>query len=194
MKRDVAGIVASCFVTVLAATEIGKPLVGLRYELYTTYYVLGFVPIFIHRLGHTRIWKQWFKQHVVHHHVRMYPSKRFDSPTPYRNTLDWKVNGNVINFVVPAFIICILMSANLLQFLYISGFVTLMLLREDYIHQQVHLSDSYWKEYSWYKTLKSLHRIHHEGCMDKNFGFVDLFFDLCLGTLAFPSLEKTKKK
>ena len=57
----------SCFLCIVALTELGKKLVGLRYELYFLYYGLGFIPICIHRLGHTRLWKLWYKQHVIHH-------------------------------------------------------------------------------------------------------------------------------
>ena len=175
-----------CFLFIFGLTELGKKLVGLRYELYILYYGLGFIPICIHRLGHTRLWKLWYKQHVVHHHIHMYPSKKFDSPSPYKNTLPWKINGNVLNFTIPCLIACMVISSDLSKFLYLVAAVGSILIREDYIHEQIHLTDSYWKDYVWFKRLKAVHRIHHRGKMNSNYGFVDLFFDYCMGTLELP--------
>ena len=153
------GISSFCFVYLVVLTELGKKLVGLRYELYILYYGLGFIPICIHRLGHTRIWNLWYKQHVVHHHLQMYPSKKFDAPSPYKNTLNWKYNGNVLNFTVPCLIACMLVSSNFSKFLYLAGCISSILIREDYIHEHIHLTDSPWKYYTWFKYLKSVHRI-----------------------------------
>ena len=172
-----------CLFYLILLTELGKYMVGIRYELYILYYVLGFVPIGIHRLGHSRIWEKWYKQHVVHHHIRMYPSKRFDSVSPYRNTLSWKYNGNVINFTLPSLLACFLISSSFPQFVFLTCCIGSILVRENYIHEQLHLKDSRWKNYPWFQCLKSVHRIHHRGAMDSNYGFVDLFFDYCLGTL-----------
>ena len=180
------GISGVCLVYLVILTELGKNLVGLRYELYILYYGLGFIPICIHRLGHTRVWKLWYKQHVVHHHIQMYPSKKFDAPSPYKNTLNWRYNGNVLNFTIPCLIACILISSNFSIFLYLSGCISSILIREDYIHEHIHLTDSPWKDYAWFKYLKAVHRIHHRRKMDSNYGFVDLFFDYCMGTLELP--------
>ena len=48
-----------CLVYNIILSEFGKWFVGIEYELYTLYYGLGFIPICIHRLGHSRIWKLW---------------------------------------------------------------------------------------------------------------------------------------
>lgn len=176
-----------CLGTIATLTAAGNILVGLGYELFFLYYVLGFIPIAIHRLGHTRLWKLWFEQHVMHHHVKMYPSKHFDSVSPYRNELKWKYNGNVMNFAIPSFLACVAVSSSLPIFSYLVLCTALVLLREDYIHSQVHLRDSRWRNDRWYRALKAMHRVHHGGKMDKNFGFVDLFFDWTLGTLKFPA-------
>ena len=180
------GISSFCFVYLVVLTELGKKLVGLRYELYILYYGLGFVPICIHRLGHTRIWNLWYKQHVVHHHLQMYSSKKFDAPSPYKNTLNWKYNGNVLNFTIPCLVACMLISSDFSQFLYLVGCVSSILIREDYIHEHIHLTDSPWKDYAGFKYLKAVHRLHHRRKMDSNYGFVDLFFDYCMGTLELP--------
>ncbi len=190
--RELVAISVFCFLYLVALTELGKNLVGLHYELYILYYVLGFIPIYIHRLGHTRWWKLWYKQHVVHHHIRMYPSKKFDSPSPYKNTLPWKVNGNVLNFTIPCLITCLVISSDLDKFLYLTAAIGSILARENYIHEQIHLTDSYWKDHAWFKTLKEVHRIHHRGKMNTNYGFVDLFFDYWMGTLELPSHPLTR--
>lgn len=181
------GISLVCLLYIIILTELGKYFVGIRYELYVLYYGLGFIPICIHRLGHSRIWKLWYKQHVIHHHIQMYPSKNFDAPSPYKNTLDWKYNGNVLNFTLPSLLACILISSDYSKFCYLAACVGSMLVREDYIHEHIHLTDSPWKDKAWFKCLKSVHRIHHRGAMDTNYGFVDLFFDYWLGTLELPS-------
>ena len=49
------GISLVCLFYLVILTELGKYLVGIRYELYILYYGLGFIPICIHRLGHTRL-------------------------------------------------------------------------------------------------------------------------------------------
>ena len=193
MKQSgiLVGISLVCLLYLGILTELGNYLVGIRYELYILYYGLGFIPICIHRLGHTRIWKLWYKQHVVHHHIQMYPSKKFDAPSPYKNTLNWKYNGNVLNFTLPSLLACILISSNIPKFLYLVACIGSLLIREDYIHEHIHLTDSRWKEYAWFKYLKAVHRIHHRGTMNSNYGFVDLFFDWCMGTLELPR-EDTK--
>ena len=81
-----------------------------------------------------------------------------------------------------------MMSSNLSMFLYLAASIGSILIRENYFHEQIHLVDSYWKDYVWFKHLKAAHRIHHSGKMDSNYGFVDMFFDYCMGTL---ELEKT---
>ncbi len=187
---DMEGIAASisffCFLSLVLASVIGHYLVSLRYELFFLYYIAGFGPILIHRLGHTRIWALWFKQHVIHHHIKMYPAKRFEAPAPYRNTLPWTSNGNVLNFTIPSFLVCFVVTSTWAQAIYVLACVSLILARENYMHEQIHLKDSRWGQTRWLQCLKAVHFIHHSGNMNKNFGFVDLFFDFCMGTLELP--------
>ena len=84
------------FISNLGFTYIGWLLVNIKHEVFILYYPYGFIPFYIHVLGHKQIIKHWFKQHTGYHHIRMYPYKYFDDICEYKSEVAWYINGNVL--------------------------------------------------------------------------------------------------
>jgi hypothetical protein len=173
------------FLLNIMATWIGYIYVGITYEVLFLYYIYSFIPFFIHVGGHTRISRHWFNQHTIHHHIRMFPYHKFENVT-YRNEIPWYKNGNTFYYLGSALLGVLLISNSINKALFLTGYVIILLQRENILHNEIHKSNSVFKNYKFYIVYKKLHRIHHMGSMNKNYAFSEMFFDYIYGTLQLP--------
>ena len=155
------------------------------WRLFTHYYIVGMVLVGVHALGHSKWGGWWRKQHITSHHIQCYPFKKFIRESPYKHNLPIHKDGNIWMFAVPAVCGCWILTSNIYQFLGLGIYSLLILLREDYLHQNIHTSPHSWEGNFIFETLRSLHKEHHHGTMKCNYGFGDPFHDLILGTLNY---------
>ena len=177
---------ALCFLANLLASLLLYWVVGVEpWKVFVHYYGVGFILVYVHTLGHSRFGGWWRAQHVNHHHIKCYSFKHFLKPAPYVHNLAWHEDGNVWMFATPAVVGCYVLSSSFTQFLALGLYSLLVLLREDFFHQAIHTSPHWLEHYGLFQTLRSLHREHHKGKMNCNYGFTDMFHDAALGTLAW---------
>lgn len=189
-KKNIAFLVLVCLCANVMASALLYWAAGVNpWKVFAHYYGVGFVLVFVHALGHSKYGGWWRKQHVHHHHIKCYSFKHFLKPAPYVHGLAWHEDGNVWMFAAPAVLGCWLLSSTITQFFALGLYSLLVLLREDFFHQAIHTSPHWLEDYGPFQTLRALHYKHHEGRMDCNFGFTDMFHDFLLGTLAMESIQ-----
>lgn len=174
-----------CFLFNIMCSIILINLFNLHpWRVFAHYYGIGFILVYVHYLGHSKWGGLWRKQHVIHHHIRCYPYKKFLSIGPYK-TLNIPIykDGNIWMFLVPALLGCLLLSTNFMELIGMIIFSLIILIREDWLHQMIHTSPR--GNNSIFETLRELHYLHHKGDMKCNYGFCDPFHDWVLGTLKF---------
>lgn len=146
--------------------------------------VNGSAGYWTHRLGHKIYIANWYIAHVIGHHRYAYPAEAFDS-TSYRvNTIDtYNLNFWMYIFIIGSTITITGIIFGYIKFMMIH--ITLYLVFENYIHEQIHLSNGILHKFKWFQILKSLHRIHHQPGSKHNYSVIGLEFDWLYGTLKY---------
>tara|TARA_B100000902_G_scaffold396999_1_gene459455 strand:+ start:2262 stop:2858 length:597 start_codon:yes stop_codon:yes gene_type:complete len=178
-------ILISLIINIVASIILWITLKIHPWKLFTHYYIVGIVLVGVHALGHSKWGGWWRTQHVSHHHIKCYPYKKFLRKAPYLHKLAIHEDGNVWMFVIPALLGCWILSENSYQFFGLGIYSLLILLREDYLHQNIHTSPHHLEGHFLFETLRNIHKKHHQGNMKCNYGFGDPFHDLILGTLRY---------
>lgn len=184
-KKEVIKISAFNFIFNSVLTFIGWKMVNITYEIFLLYYLYGFSIIYIHMMGHKQMFNHWFKQHTINHHIKLYPPKNFDSEE-YISGIPWYKNGNVIYYVLATLLGSIIIGKTYSMKIFLYLYSIIIMERENILHTEIHKSNSIFKNYTWYIVLKDLHRVHHRGKMNKNYGFSDMFHDYFNNSLEFP--------
>ena len=142
---------------------------------------------FIHLLGHQKSKNEyhlrWYAAHTLEHHVRLYPYKRFlnkiilgsnDPNEVYYRPILYVLGSTTLIFKgwFPMIVVCIV--------------IVLIALVVSWFHDQYHLDGTVLEKYGWFLTLREIHRIHHRGQMQTNYGVIDPFWDYVFGTLVMP--------
>ena len=70
-KKELLKISATNFIINLFFTYLGWLTTNIKYEIMIFYYLYGFIPYYIHILGHKHIFNHWFKQHTINHHIKI---------------------------------------------------------------------------------------------------------------------------
>ena len=73
--------------------------------------------------------------------------------------------------------------------IFVAIYSLLILEKENILHTEIHKSNSMLKNYKWFVVLKELHKIHHQGKMNKNYGFSDMYHDYFNNTLSIPEIK-----
>lgn len=136
----------------------------------------------VHKIAHNRKWGgQLSNIHLEHH--RLYSGNNIMKPAPYIS------RGGDIIFI--PWISCIYISAILsFQLYYTIAFIletTILLWLSNYIHEQIHISNS-WLEYNiflrkWFLFVREKHFIHHKSPKNNmSLGGILYIADYTLGT------------
>lgn len=148
-------------------------LLWVTITIIITFIVGEFLGYAIHRLTHKFVNSGLHRRHMTHH-LKFYPRGRLVSVA----YLYAKQDSFTVLFLP---IILILIATCWLVFplyLWITVSVSMLLdgLLNDYIHKCVHLQRTWLMRFKWFKTLRTLHFLHHRQ-MDRNYGIYQLFLD-----------------
>ena len=130
------------------------------------YYLYILSEYIFHYLGHIR-----HKYNVIYllhitHHKKYYPINNFESEK-YRSN-----NEGVVAYV-PLYILLIGILYHIFEYRYWIFIIiqsTLHTYINNYIHQNIHLKNSWLTRYEWFRKAKQLHYKHHQN-WDKNYSF-----------------------
>lgn len=121
--------------------------------------------------------RDWYYAHRAHH-VEDYPPHRFltsyykpasvDNSYAYRPTI----------IAVPMIMCYLTQDWNMMTFVVHTLPGIFLLLVADYVHQQVHIKGSYWEQYEWFHSLRTLHYYHHRGSFKHNYAMADFLVDV----------------
>jgi hypothetical protein len=154
--------------------------------VYFLYLTSGSLFYFVHWLGHKNWIEVWYRAHVVGHHVYAYNSRTFLSEKYVVNWYD-KYDLNTYMYAVAG--VCYL-----LVFWYVTGYdylrmgiiimcMYLILMVEEYVHQEYHLKDSKLDKYEWFRKLRWIHYLHHSGDLQRNYAMKDFLIDIVTGNM-----------
>ena len=143
-----------------------------------TYYGFIFTEWIFHRIGHIRDERNYiYRLHITHHKV-YYPINRLLSDT-YESGLE-----GVLAYLPPSLLIWIILYLLLdfTTFTLVSIQLIIHAFLNDYIHTQIHISDSWLERYRWFQHCRRIHFIHHKKLF-KNLAFGgDFTMDKLSGT------------
>lgn len=157
-------------------------MISLLIKLLVIFAVTGtattFLGYWVHWAFH-QPWTQWFHRAHMNHHQIQYPSTDFFSDKYRHPGRDSAVILFGIAFTPILLGVGILMLLGLLSLTSgLAVFVSLALwgFAHDYFHDQFHLKNSWWKQFSIFTNWRRLHYIHHLD-MSLNFGIVFFGWD-----------------
>jgi sterol desaturase/sphingolipid hydroxylase (fatty acid hydroxylase superfamily) len=135
-------------------------------QIIATYYTFLLTEYIFHSLGHIpHKWNLIHKLHITHH-KDYYPITKLTSDK-------YESGGEgMIAYVPPSLIISFIMYLILDRQTYIISTIQLLLhaIINDYIHSQIHTTDSWLERYKWFQSCRRSHFIHHRK-LTKNFAF-----------------------
>ena len=143
-----------------------------------THYFMSFCQTLFHLyLGHRRIGRQLFRNHVYFHHV--YYSK--DHLVSERYLAD--EGNNTPFFLIPVFAVVAICYLFMPLHLFIVQLVTMTASFGAHVHldKQYHVAGSWLGRFSWFRRKQRLHFVHHRHA-NANFAVIDYFWDRLLGT------------
>jgi len=152
----------------------------------STYLVVGPCLWIVHWSGHQRwIWNRWYKSHTIEHHIKIYPPSKLlsDKYISVNNLL----NLNILLYLpIPLFnlfvhmLFCDLNNYNNILII-IVGYM--IIIEQEIIHRSVHMKGHFLENYTWFKFIRKLHFIHHQGDFKRNYAMIDFCIDLLTGNL-----------
>lgn len=146
-------------------------------ESLMTYYGCGTILYFMHYVGHKRWIPWWYLSHVFGHHRQSYPPERFTSDTYVVNTYDVYGIGTWIYVLPAALYACAMRSWSVWWHL------CMIMLLNNYLHAQIHLTHSWWSKSVWFQQLQHLHKNHHK--FPCNYAVHDFTLDVLFGKFKF---------
>lgn len=186
----------------------GRPFlqINLGYVLMIAFWCLlypamcFYIPLFVlcmgsglywvHRTGHTLLWRPWFEAHVLGHHIKQYPSKDFASKEDegYRHNQHDPYRLNTNAYMAVAFLILFLFQCCFAlrdrELCYLVALTFFMLYVEDHLHVWVHTRAPAWiADKEWFRYIVVQHHAHHTGKMQENYAVLSLWLDFLFGTL-----------
>lgn len=134
----------------------------------------------VHRLGHTRVWKAWYEAHVTGHHLQQYTSRKFSAAVYRHNVYDTNHLNTWVYVLAAAstlLVFQLLLQPNMWQMLYLVGLTLLVLLGEERLHYRLHTMVSLEDKEPWLQYFYHVHHIHHSGNMKCNYAVLSLWLD-----------------
>ena len=184
------------YAVILAAyTEICVYAVNIpRSAVISTYLLTGITQHTVHRIGHFRLASSltsrlnaWYRAHVVGHHS-IYPITRLTTPSYVDNVIDtYKLNTWL--YVVTEIVLLSRQASMCEQWVHVLCLIIMVavaLCWENTVHYQLHINST-WMKYTWFRSLREYHSVHHLPPYSYNHAISALFFDLLMGTLRHPS-------
>ena len=130
----------------------------------TDIFMVGFTYLFIttfenalHKASHYKESGRLYTWHKVHH--KDYPITRLESDT-YIDSTGWYDNMFAIYIMLTVLVFYMSTSTNRIATIVSTEIITYSVML-DYFHQQFHLTNSKFKKYHWFQTLKRYHLTHH---------------------------------
>ena len=131
----------------------------------TDIFIIGFTYLFImnfenalHKASHYKESGRLYTWHKIHH--KDYPLTRLESET-YIDSTGWYDNMFAIYITLTVLVFCISSSTNRTATIVSTEIITYSFML-DYFHQQFHLTNSRFKNFRWFQTLKRYHLTHHQ--------------------------------
>lgn len=147
-------------------------------------FFMGSALYWVHRLGHTLVWRLWFEAHVTGHHLQQYPGKSFSNPVYRQNTLD-KYHLNSWTYAAAALLVLFIFQRwsrpPNIALLYLTALTALFLAAEERLHHYVHTTKD--APYPWLTYIREMHHRHHTGSMKRNYAVLSLWLDWLYGSL-----------
>ena len=119
----------------------------------------------LHKASHYKQSGALYRWHKVHH--KDYPAKRLESDT-YIDSTGWMNNMYAFYILLTQGIIYCISSNRVFIIFYIQSTSYAIFL--EYMHEQFHLTNSWWSKYEWFQYLKQNHLRHHIK-HNKNYSF-----------------------
>jgi hypothetical protein len=185
-----------CHATMLGLSWVVGALSGAEaWWLWLTYVLGSLGGWYVHRLGHARpgstrgglagSWSSlrldWFKAHTIGHHANTYPLRSFTKPEVLASP---EPNEPYYYPLFFGFVALTLVMRGLVAGLLVAVIAYEVAVWTSWLHEQYHLEGSVLESYAWFRTMREVHRLHHDLTLDVHYGIVDLSWDWALGTLA----------
>ena len=144
-----------------------------------TFYVYNLFEYIFHRLGHIRNKYNIFYISHIKHHKLYYPANRFVRSDVHSDREGLKVYTPLALFVLYIFYNIL----NYYYFIFFTSEIFILFLINDYIHNQIHLKDSWLERYNWFIKCRELHYIHHKKFINNSsFSNIDTTIDKLFNT------------
>lgn len=151
------------------------------------YYGVAFIAYGVHRIAHDwRFPKFWHRAHVIGHHYTNYPPSKPESDKYiFKTETLWKEADTYMYTIPILFFLCcyarFVLHCTFFRFALHSALILVHFYIEVYVHEQVHLHNSWLNKFTMYKEIKRLHMIHHMH-VHSNILFSNFLPDYLLGT------------
>lgn len=153
------------------------------------WYFYNFIEYIFHRLGHSKKYGGIiYKLHMTHHRIN-YPFNEPIKKKPYRTNNTYYIPDGYVAYIPPSILLVYILFKilNLYTFLYIITEIIIITYPSNYIHNEIHIKNSWLEKYKWFLYCRNQHIIHHKNpTVNFSFSGLDNNIDRLFGTYRSP--------